>query len=156
MRPILLVTVPHTATRFFADLLSEALHLPNERIRKTDTGYVCRYIGTMHFANVELMDRYIARHDPLLVTTVREEAKIRESWEKRIEQREKFGGGPIPLRSDIDLSLERWLDFVEKYDPLIVSVDSPEREAMLERLSEAVGVELETDWRPVGAFNARR
>jgi hypothetical protein len=41
-----------------------------------------------------------------------------------------------------------WLDLMEKYAPLVVSVDAWDRDALLANLSARIGVPLVTDWRP--------
>ena len=134
---LLLATIERTGTRFFASLLAPVFGAP----RVAGTNYYPavadgpQFLVT-HVQNSELIDRYVDEFKPAVVTTIRNLDTLRASYVRR-------------LRNDLNQYLEDWLDFVGRHNPLVVSMDSADRDARLKKLSALVGAELTTDWKPV-------
>ena len=121
---IVLATVPHTGTSFFRDLLRQ--HFRPYR------DFIVRHVHDDVFADLD---------NRTVVTTIRDDEDVRRSHIKR-------GENPGALEG----YWRNWDRVVAEYDPIIVSVDAVDRDARLDNLSEALGVEFETDWAPVNAW----
>lgn len=134
--PLLLVTVQHTASRFFVNLLQEhygppwPIHAPG-----------CPFYFE-HCRN-RTMDSIKARHNEgaMLITTERPWGDCQLSWAKR---------GVQPL-DEFDEQVSNWYSWVEPNSAVILN---PWKESMrdsdLATLSVLIGKDLETDWRPMG------
>lgn len=135
---VLLATIEHSGTRFFANLL--ALPFGNPRIAGTEWyAHVADgppFVVT-HVQNKTLIERYVAEFAPLLVTTTRNLDMLLASYVRR------------NVAEDLPRYLSDWLRMVDRFKPLVVSVDAADREQRLAQLSELVGVSLSTSWRPV-------
>ena len=143
MQPIMLATVPYTGTRFFTNLIEEhterkAFQLTYKAVDKPFDWYKFVWCH-LEPANMGLFMPFIDKFDPIIVTTVRDLHDLKGSWNVR-------GQNPVRMKQSL------WLAdiFTRLYDPIIVSVDTPGRDAMLEVLGNALGKELTTDWRPIG------
>ncbi len=133
----MLATIERTGTRFFASLLAPILGVP--LVAGTNYYPAVAHGPTFlvtHVQNGELIDRYVDEFRPAVVTTIRNLDTLRASYVRR-------------LRNDLDQYLADWLGFVGRHNPLVVSMDSADRDARLGRLSSLVGVKLSTDWQPV-------
>lgn len=108
----LLVTVPHTGTRFFQQLIGcKALHVSPAALEQARA------------------------HDGVLITTIRDWDDVQESWKRRGRDQ------------SFPEALMWWAELLT-FNPVIVSIDC-QREERLARLSEALGMDLKTDWMPV-------
>ena len=133
---VVLCTVPHTGTQFVRSILCR--HMPD-----VDFGGLHGLV-TVHATDAALDQ--IAEHAgwiSALVTTVRDREAVRVSWERR--------GKSLPL---LDTYWSRWERMVAARNPIIVSVDAPDREDRLVALGRALGLSLETDWRPVNSWRS--
>lgn len=133
MTSVILATVPHTGTQFFYKLLQQ--HFPPmgfDEVGKRG----CIAVHTVP-ANMELIHAH--RRSITLVTTLRDEAAVLNSWKQRGRDLSKW-----------DEAWSCWRDLLE-LKPIIVSVDDA-REARLRALERALGVEFETDWTPENAW----
>lgn len=134
---LLLATIEHSGTRFFANLLAPTFGAP-KIAGCNDYAYVAdgpRFLVT-HVQWRELIDRYISEFAPLVVTTVRCLDALRGSYVRR------------NVAEDLPHYLSAWLDFAAKHRPLVVSVDAADREQRVARLSAATGIDLPTTWEP--------
>jgi len=135
-RPIILVTVPHTGTSFFRDLLRA--HFAQRTYRDLFEG--ADGFCVMHVTEDTIAD-IAAIADPVLVTTTRDPGAVKLSYRRR--------GESLDALADY---WKRWWDMVCQYKPYVVSVDSPRRDELLAELGGALGVEFATDWAPVNAW----
>lgn len=79
--------------------------------------------------------------DSIAIVPLRHPALVYEAWRRR-------------HRTHLELILQ-WqilMSEVEKFSPLYLPIDSPFRSAHLKRISETLGVELNTDWKPKHSF----
>jgi hypothetical protein len=140
--PIVFAPLPHTGSEFFRRLFQDngfplALTLDEALAGKQWVRQEFPDLGS----GTEQLDRLLAaRPDAVAVTTIRDWSKVEATWRAR--------GSNMRFLSD--RYFPGWLDFMQKHDPVIVSVDS-HREARLARLSAVLGIELATDWTPVNA-----
>lgn len=142
MVPIILATMPYTGTRFFLKTLKEATgakpYQLTYRLINKYNGWEQLVWSHLEPPTMQLIHNYIADHDPVIVTTLRSKEAIEGSWKRRMEDKQR-----------VLESYECWDEFISLYDPVIVSVDTKDKDARLAELSEAIGVKLETDWRIV-------
>jgi len=131
MKSVFLVTIPHTGTVFFQELIRRH-------------GIQCERTHTY----AEFWSKWdAAAEDPdvVLVTTIRSWDRVRDSWRRR--GREKF------LQSAKSWERDGWSTHMDLWanlltlDPMMVSIDC-QRDAKLTALSDALGIELKTDWMP--------
>lgn len=135
---VLLATVEHTGTRFFAGLIARVLGAP--RIAGSDYyDHVAdgpTFVVT-HVQHRSLIERYVSEFSPVVVTTIRNLDAVYASYVRR------------NVAEDLPRYLSDWMWLVGAYSPLIVSVDSADRETRLDRLVEVVGVTRPASWHPV-------
>lgn len=141
---LLLVTIPHTGTRFFIDLLEPVLG-PHTAMREKSEAHPLQAhnFATCHVEYGALIDEYIALFNPVLVTTTRQMAAVRSSYVKRGRNDER-----------IWQHFKSWLEFMDKYGPLVVSVDAQDRDERLRDLSRLIGHDLQTEWKRKGSYLA--
>lgn len=149
---ILLTTVPHTGTRFFIELIEKATghehHIMRARTEPDSRQLLQGYpFATCHIepGNWQLLNWYIDDFQPLVVTTARWPRDVEASWRKRGLKLDKMVEGN---------TLQKQL--IRERDPIVVSVDAPNRAERLEQLAQAIGSRLETDWQPVGSWSHLR
>ena len=148
-KPILLATVPHTGTKFFMKIIEESLgvkhyHMRGQILYKDKPQPLHRHdlvLAHLSPPNWQPIKDYISLYKPVLITTERDYKKVVLSHEKR---------GKNDGRVEINYRVSD--QFRKKYDPLILSVDSDDREERLILLSELIGQPLHTDWLPVGTY----
>lgn len=133
---IVLMTVPHTGTKFFTALLEH--HFP--RVGPKDLIKGVHGFHPMHVSrpNIELLTEI---RSPTVITTVRDREKVKRSWLARGKK--------------LDTLEQAWRehdDLIRLWAPIVVSVDN-DRERRLKDLGKRLGVTFETDWTPVGAWN---
>lgn len=129
---LLLVTMIHTGTRFFVRLIYEATGVRPQTIAAEGPGFVASHIGPRKIAAIEA---FIAKHHPLIVVTERDPVKHQTSCLMKL----------VDPRQVIEARTEYW-KFRDKYNPLVISFDAPDRDEKLAKFSEALGVTLTTDW----------
>ena len=126
MAPIVFAPLPHTGSEFFRRLFQDngfplALTLDEALAGKQWVRQEFPDLGS----GTEQLDRLLAaRPDAVAVTTIRDWSKVEATWRAR--------GSNMRFLSD--RYFPGWLDFMQKHDPVIVSVDS-HRKARLARLS---------------------
>ena len=125
-KPVVLCTIPSTGTRFFEALIRP--HVPGLKV--------------WHCTD-DALERVAALNDPIVVTTWRHPAALVESWERRWPGRD-----PWPY-------IHRFLfELRQRHDPLVLTFDPElDRDDRLADLSELLGVELTTDWKPITERN---
>jgi len=144
MNDIFLITVRHSGTRFFLDMMEKALQCSHHLLEGPNEPNPKRYPFVFaHINNRDLhcIEKYMEMYSPLLITTERNYQDVHESWRKR-------GRRISLLRENIEIAQ----CLIQKYSPIIVSVDSIFRDMRLYQLGEALGIKFETDWEPVGQY----
>ena len=141
MKQVLLITVMHSGTRFFLSVLEHGLKTKYLELSEHPEGFNSLAFCHTWPENRDVIERYIESHNPVIVTCTREYGETAASWKKRNRR-----------RSDLKAQLEEQEYFIAHYDPVVLSVDKPDREDRLSLLSEKIGVELETDWRVIGSY----
>lgn len=147
MRPIYYVTVRHTGTRFFLYMLEEAIgekhHLIETWKDIKSEPYKLAFSHTWP-GNYGLITKYITAFNPILIMTERCYGDVVKSWGKRRRHQAE---------------LDKWLDvdrqIKEQNNPIILSVDSCDRDSRIAALSEALGYSFITDWKPVGSYKQK-
>ena len=137
-----LITVPHTGTQFFRQLLIghgfeqvglEAIDQPG-KIRGPG-----RFV-LMHVTPDALNWAKQHRNQICLVTTCRDSSAVDRSWQNRGKDMDT-----------LQRYRKRWTQLCE-LGPCIVSVDAPDRDQRLDNLGKYLGVQFETDWTPVNEW----
>lgn len=135
---VVLCTIPHTGTQFFRFLLGE--HLPFVGFQTLKREHVERGLIVCHVTDWSLQCMNEMTRRPIVVTTKRNWADVKRSWERRgrkIEELAEYA--------------RRHTELVEKWRPIVVSVDE-DREARLQHLGATLGLALKTDWSPVNTW----
>ena len=131
---VLLVTIPHTGTRFFRDILTE--HLPYVGMRGIVSGGKVG-VGAIHCTQSVLDAIADAEYSHTLVTTWRDPEKVARSWLRR--------GKPL---EELDDYRARWGGMVRRWRPRFLTLEE-DRERKLAELGAYLGLDLTTDWEPV-------
>ncbi len=129
---VLLATIPHTGTRFFADLIYRAQQANGFR----HVGFAIAHLVPQ---NRQEIDKFIELYDPLICTTERDATATADSWAGRSEE-------ICPLQESLDYAEQ----FKAHHNPIIVSIDSGDRDAKLQTAAAAFGETITTDWAVVG------
>lgn len=138
---ILLVTIPHTGTQFFSRLLEQHFNRIGFVEMETNplaTGYVQRHTTPETMAWLPKV-----RQSVTLLTTERDRDAMNASYRRR---------GKKP--NQIDVKFMPCYRELLKMEPIVMSVDAPDREKRLVELGRALGVVFKTDWAPVGVYEA--
>jgi len=141
---ILLLSIQHNGTQFTRYLLLSALkQLPLEQIpARLDPADKLRYdhIEERSFEYYAELAR-----ETLTVVPLRHPAEVVRSWSWRYGvERRKDMFDRLPDRYD-------WLvNHIDKANPYYLPVDSEQRDAWLGALRVATGLDLVTDWAPLG------
>ena len=122
-------SIPHNATRFTGDLLVELKQNPEN------------YVLTQHLRDPKIQSYRTEPCDfDVVIMPFRKPERVLASWYNRDKYR-------IHVVASYQMLDEFWQD---SYFPL--PVDHPDRAMYLDKISNAVGEELKTDWRRVGHF----
>lgn len=126
----MVISVPCSGSRFAADL----------------TGYVLYY----HVWGLRSIQDVVSRNgDEVIVAPVRRPEKVWRTFWQRFHK--------IPGRTDnshelsIPAAWRQMQTLSERHDIVWLPIDTPDRDDYLAVLSDRLGVELVTDWAPVGA-----
>lgn len=141
---IVLLSVAHTGTRFFLNLFSngwgEARYLvpayPGDDYFRAD-GY---RFGFAHFDEGVMDNLDNLPTAAVVLVTQRDPDATRASWARR----------GLDL-SGLDRQERNRARFLSRRDARIVSVDAPDRQAMLSACQDIYPLPISTDWVPVGA-----
>lgn len=130
---ICLASVVHSGTRFMQQSVLRDFHF-------LDSGGVSRHACHHHIAPDQLgrIQGWAAK-GYVLVVPLRHPVSIFESWSRRGED-----------LSALDEQFGILENHVAPLGPYYVAIDHAERDRQLEVLSDRIGVELSTDWAPVG------
>lgn len=133
-------TVQHTGTRFLIrHLLTEQARLEKAEDAPAEGRWFHRHCT---LKNLMEMTRICERGGYPLVISMRHPREVALSWKKK--------GYAL---ADFRDSFRRLFTF-ERFSPLYVAVDSlSTRQRQLQALSDILGCELKTDWKPVGVDN---
>lgn len=128
MRPLLVLSIPHSGTMFALDLLPGRRGSWPGPFRD----------GQKYFCHLDDPFRRDAMRHCFTVVPLRCYERIKESWERR------------GINTD-DL-LRQWNEIGALQEVFFLPLDIPEREAALERLSNLLDVRLKTNWKPVNSM----
>jgi hypothetical protein len=122
-KKVVLATIPCTGTQFWLKLL-------------IDEGIE---VKRFHTTDKQMPDILEYKDDPdyLFVTTYRDMNKLIYTWDT------------VSIPFDRDQCIRNWYRLMA-FHPICVSVDT-DKEASLQVLSSALGIEIKTDWAPVNA-----
>jgi len=126
-------SVYHTGVRFcreslFSDFKFESQVLPNPEATSI-------HIEPTH---IKVLQHWLNEAEHIVVP-LRHPSLVARSWKLR--------------NYDMDALDEQWrmlASVVAPYDPIYMPVDHPDRSLYLDALNERMGLELQTDWQPVG------
>ena len=148
LKPVLLATVPHTGTRFFIHLIEAASGERHHLMRHNteQRPLACHPFATCHTVpqNEHLLNSYIEKFDPVLITLERDRQAVIASYKKR---------GKNDGRIDEAYAVQQ--RFINRYAPLVLSVDSQDRKQRLKKLSAILQLSLNTDWTRVGSWDEK-
>ena len=133
MMDVCLMSVPHTGTTFTEELLCDHGWCTGPLNEGTNGRTVMR--GHFNNESHTIQARPLAKRMPLIIS-LRHPYLVEESWKRRGKEI-----GPMVE------AFGRMMGFME-YSPVIMAVDSANRDGCLRQLSDVVGVELKTDWTP--------
>lgn len=123
----MILSVPHTGTRTLVDI----------------TGY------TFMHSYEYMTPTQITNGEGVLCAPLRDPVEVWKTWYQR------YSGRGYLMDPDHPKSMEsawRGMSALDRFfDIIYVPVDVPERDEQLQILAEAMGRELRTDWKPVGA-----
>lgn len=146
MRPVLLSTIPHTGTRFFIKLLEQQVFHVRHHIMRDHTEarpLECHTFATCHVGYEDLIKEYVSLFNPIVLTCERDREATRQSYARRNK-----------LTGSFDNNYVRYDSLFSEVKPdLVLSIDADDRDDRLSDLSELMGVELKTNWEPVGQWN---
>lgn len=139
-RSIMVASVFHTGTRFFLGLIGDAIgekyfHILHRHPHVEWHPLVLCHVEAKRMKHIYY---YMEHYNPVLVMTERDHDKVINSWDKRKTKYHTSLGECMALRESL----------IKEFDPIIVSVDAPDRDERLQKLADAIGVELKTDWQP--------
>ena len=89
-------------------------------------------------AQIKILQHWLNEAEHVVVP-IRHPVKVAESWKLR--------------NYDLAALDEQWrtlVDVVAPHDPIYLPVDHPDRNLYLDVLNERMGLDLQTDWKPVG------
>lgn len=135
---LVMPTVRHTGSLFLRDVfLSVGFERVTLRGQAAKNSLVFDHLYDTHMGHFK---RWIERFR-LVVIPLRDPAMTALSWAKRSE--------------DFGHFLEQWRNLIALSDhgPLYVPIDRPDRQDYLNKVAEAIGAELSTDWVPVNTFS---
>ncbi len=122
MRPLLVLSVPHTGTMFTFDLL------PWKRgqwpILKLDHRY---------WAHLREPNALVIATQAFTIVPLRSYERVQFSWARR--------------GMDLEDLKRQWIE-IHKVDAFFLPLDSDDRDQRLEQLSQMLGTPLKTDWQP--------
>ena len=131
MRPLLVLSVPHSGTMFTLSLLpSRNGYVPHALANGFEK-------GRKYWAHLREPRAIEAAENCFTVIPVRSALAMRRSWERR--------------KMD-PKDLERQLSDIESVPGFRLPLDTPNRDEELRRLSGLLGVTLCTDWRPINSL----
>lgn len=140
MKSLIMLTVPRTGTGFFLKLLSQHFKLIGmSDVHSGKTGLVISHVNV---SSLRLL-KYLP--NSVILTTWRDWEKVRESFTRHGDSLNLF-----------NMHFTAWNNLVAGFNPLVVTVE-PEyegisREDRLANLGDALGIKLETDWKPVNQW----
>lgn len=148
MKNVLLITIPHTGTRFFLKLLEQQYFNSRHHIMRetTEPRPLKQYLfATCHTANWKLILEYIEKYNPVVITCERRYEDVITSFVKRKGDR---------AEAEYKRHLDGWNILKETITPdVVLSVDAEDKEDRLEKLSKVLGVSLDPEgWGKVGSW----
>lgn len=138
-----LTTVRHSGSHTALGILEQHFtrHYP------TETRQAARIVWFGHTETDKLpLLRQRATEDGPLIATMRHPLDVANSWRRR----------GLPLDGWFFQMWVNLFSLVDAFDGLWLPMDTPDRDDYLERISEALGVDFETDWTRAGVFYGER
>ena len=133
---IMLITVQHTGTRFFTNILENAGYRLAWPLYQPDRPLYSDHCRARYLDNINAR----LAEGTMLITTVRNWADCEASWRRR----------EVSTIEEFKEQREIWEDFIQPTAGFELSVDHFNKQHMLDTLAAYLGVPLETDWKPIG------
>jgi hypothetical protein len=151
MKNILLVTIPHTGTRFVIKILEQQYFKSRHHIMRehTEKRPLQLYkFATCHTEYSDLIIEYIEKFNPLIITCERDYEATMSSFKKRKGNK---------AEEHYQKSLDGYNKIFEKISPdIILSVDSKDRDERLKKLSGILNISLDSNnWKKVGSWEEK-
>lgn len=139
-RSVMVASVFHTGSRFFLDLIGEAVGADYFHILPRHTSVTWHPLVLCHIEpkRMKHLRYYIDHYDPVIVVPMRDMEATKNSWENRRTKYTFSLTECVALRDAV----------IAEYDPVIVSIDAWNKDVLLENLSDALHVTIQTDWVP--------
>ena len=138
-KKILFVTIPHTGTRFYLDLMSEVLGTPTN-FKEPGGSF---YYHHTHPLNIPRFTELVVKENFEVITTHRDLYATQASWLRRFPHRED-------KVAELDSHIDVYYDWVLPRASLVLSIEPELRELSLEALNAFLNANLTTDWTPIG------
>jgi hypothetical protein len=133
---LLLASVYHTGTRFCRGSLFSDFNFGSQVIG-SDAEATNIHIEPVHIKPLQ----YWLNAADHVVVPLRHPLLVAESWKAR----------GMELAA-LDEQWRTLADVVVPHDPIYLPIDHPDRDLYLKELNQRMGLDLETDWQPVGGI----